>query len=79
VHGAADFERHTIYIDPVPGIVSTLLHEAIHLRWPSWSEARVAREERRLFAALTPEQIAGLWKWYRSVRVQLRGTHNVDD
>jgi hypothetical protein len=70
VHGAADFEHYTIYIDPVPGIVSTLVHEAIHLRWPSWSEQRVAREERRVFGAMTPEQIAAWWKWYRAARVR---------
>lgn len=53
---------HTIYIDPRTAVVSTLIHELIHRRWPSWSEGRVRREEQRLITGMTPEEVS---RWYR--------------
>lgn len=78
LHGLADFGRHTIYIDPVPAIVSTLVHEAVHMRWPSWSERRVTQEADRVFAAMTPDDIDRWWRWYRKTRRVLRRPVNAE-
>lgn len=79
LHGLADFGRHTIYIDPVPAVIATLVHEAMHLRWPSWSERRVTRESNRVFAAMTPHQIDEWWRWYRKSRRVLKRPLKADE
>ncbi len=61
--GLCDYGSGTIYIDPRTAIVSALLHELIHRRYPTWTETRVAREERRLIAHMTPGDVS---RWYRA-------------
>lgn len=63
LHGLCDYGRHTVYIDPVPSIVSTLIHELVHARWPSWSERRVERESTRVFIAM---DAAAIDRWFRA-------------
>lgn len=60
--GLCDLGSEIIYIDPRPSIVLTLLHELCHRRWPSWSERRVDRESKKLFASFSHAEIA---QWYR--------------
>jgi len=59
---------HVIHIDPAPAIVSTLVHELLHARYPSWSERRVAREGDRLFEAMTTADVDRWWRRYQRVR-----------
>lgn len=78
--GLCDFGSGTIYIDPRTAIVSTLIHELIHRRWPSWGEARVWKEEQRLIANMTPDEIQ---RWYRKYqkakRTRLSTKHVTED
>lgn len=60
--GLCDHGNQTVYIDPAPSIVETLIHELIHRRWPSWSETRVRIESQRLLGDMTPDEVR---KWYR--------------
>jgi len=60
--GLCDHGNGTIYVNPAPAIVETLLHELCHRRWPSWSEGRVHRESRRLLGSLDD---AAMGRWYR--------------
>lgn len=71
--GLCDADRQLIVIDPVPATVSTLFHELLHRRYPSWSERRVRREEARLIAYLDRAELAVWWRRYRRARrVQTR-------
>jgi len=60
--GICDYEKGTITIDPKVAIVSTLLHELIHRKYPSWTERSVRRAENRMMALLSPHDIQ---TWYR--------------
>lgn len=71
--GLCDHDRQVIVVDPIPATVSTLLHELIHRRFPSWSERRVQREERRLIAYMDRAELAMWWRRYsRAKRVRRR-------
>jgi hypothetical protein len=63
IDGMCDYGSDIIYIDPRSSIVSTLIHELIHRRWPSWSEGRVAKAERWVLAHMTPDDVS---RWYRA-------------
>lgn len=67
--GLCDFGSKIIYIDPRAAIVSTLLHELIHRRWPEWSEERVYREEHRLITNMAASEID---RWYRDYQKEKR-------
>lgn len=54
-----------ITVDPQVSIVSTLLHELIHRRYPAWSEARVRRAERQALSQLSQHDLR---VWYRRYR-----------
>lgn len=77
--GLCDYGSGVIYIDPRTAIVSTLLHELIHRRWPSWPEARVAREERRLIRNMTTSQVQHWYRRYAAAKQTRRSTVRVDD
>ena len=61
--GLCDHGNQTVYIDPAPAVVETLIHELMHRRWPSWSETRVRVESQRVLGAMTPDEVR---RWYRS-------------
>jgi hypothetical protein len=73
--GMCNLENQHITIDPKVAIVSTLLHELIHRRYPSWSERRVRREEKRALSQLSPKDVA---TWYRRYRRAVRQRRPVD-
>ena len=78
--GLCDYGSQTIYIDPRAAIISTLLHELIHRRYPSWSEGRVAREERRLISNMTPQDVSRWYRHYqRAKRTRTRIKHVEDE
>ena len=66
--GLCDHDRQLIVVDPVPATVSTLLHELIHRRFPSWSEGRVRREEARLMGSMDRATLARWWQRYQRAR-----------
>lgn len=79
LHGLCDFGRHTVYVDPVPSIVSTLIHEICHARWPSWSESRVERESTRVFVAMDGPTIDRWYRAYQKAKRKARRPVKVDD
>ena len=62
LNGLCDFDRGSVYIDPAPTVVETLLHEMLHRRFPRWGEKRVDRTAARLLRCMNSRQVQ--W-WYR--------------
>ena len=73
--GLCDHNKGAITIDPKVAIVSTLLHELIHRRYPEWSEKRVQRAEIRALKQLSQHDIQ---TWYRRYRRAVRKRRPVD-
>ena len=76
VYGGQDGRR--IYVNPDlhkrrDDVLSTLLHEGVHLARPAWQERSVERAERRLLALLNEDQADALWRHYRARRRQRKG------
>ncbi len=79
VDGLYNPSSRTIYIDPRTAIVSTLLHELIHRRWPSWTEARVMKEERRLLTQMTSADVSRWYRKYQKAKRTRRTIKNCDE
>jgi hypothetical protein len=79
VHGLCDYGSHTIHIDPRPAIFDTLFHEALHHRYPSWSERRVSNEAGRLVSGMTAADVRHWWRLYRKAVKPSRRPLNVDE
>jgi len=61
----------TIYIDPRPSILDTLIHELLHRARPKWSETAVRKHTAYLMNAMTDEQIRRRW-WRAYQRTKKR-------
>ena len=75
IHGLCDYDSGAITIDPKVAIVSTLLHELIHRKYPEWSEKRVRRAETRALNHLSQKDVQ---RWYRRYRRAVRKRRPVD-
>lgn len=77
LHGLCDQEGTsvTIWINPRPIIVETLLHELIHQRWPDWGEQQVDRAAKRALRALDDR---GIDRWYRAYQQAKRATRRTN-
>lgn len=75
LYGLCDHEKGAITVDPKVAIVSTLLHELIHRRYPEWSEARVRRAEQRALSLLSQHD---LQVWHRRYRRAVRKRRPMD-
>lgn len=64
-------DGESIYVDPRPAILETLIHELLHRRKPRWGERRVGREARLLVVRMDEATKAKWWRLYR--RVKRRG------
>lgn len=73
--GLCDHEKGEITIDPKVAIVSTLLHELIHRKYPDWSEQKVRRAEIRALRELSQKD---LQVWYQRYRRAVRKRRPVD-
>lgn len=62
----------SIYIDPRPAIIETLVHELLHRRKPRWRERRVTREARRLLSRMGETELQTWWVRYQRVRRKVR-------
>src|SRR5689334_17606438 len=67
--GLYDPEKQTITIDPKVAIVSTLLHELIHRKYPNWTEKRVRMAENAAMRQLSPQDVQ---TWYRRYKRAVR-------
>lgn len=73
--GLCNHETGAITVDPKVAIVSTLLHELIHRKYPEWSERRVQRAEIRALKHLSQKDIQ---IWYQRYRRAVRKRRPVD-
>jgi hypothetical protein len=76
VYGGQDGRR--IYVNPDlhkrrDHVLSTLLHEGIHLARPQWKEQSVERAEKRLLDLLTEDQASALYAYYQRTRRPRKG------
>lgn len=58
----------TVYVDPRPAILETLLHELTHRRYPRMGERTVTRTARRLIGRMDEATKARLWKAYNRIK-----------
>jgi len=75
LEGMCDHGNGAITVDPKVSIVSVLLHELIHRKYPDWSEAKVRRAEKRALRQLSQQD---LQIWYRRYRRAVRKRRPVD-
>jgi hypothetical protein len=75
IEGLCNHENQHITINPKVSIVATLLHELIHRRYPSWSERRVRREEKRAMRQLSQQDVE---TWHRRYKRAVRKRRPVD-
>lgn len=75
LEGLCNHENQHITINPQVPIVAVLLHELIHRRYPTWSERRVRREEKRALQQLSQQDIQ---TWFRRYRRAVRKRRPVD-
>jgi hypothetical protein len=68
-------QNQDVTINPQVSIVSALIHELIHRRYPQWSERRVRAEEQRAMGQLSQQDIQ---TWYRRYRRAVRRRRPVD-
>lgn len=62
IEGLYEPSSGAVYVDPVPNVVDTLLHELLHRRYPRWGERRVSDTAHRLVTAMSDEERR---VWYR--------------
>lgn len=58
----------TIYIDPRPAVLETVLHELLHRRKPRWTERSVGIAARNMAVRMDEATKAKWWKAYRQIR-----------
>ncbi|OGL74205.1 hypothetical protein A3C96_00335 [Candidatus Uhrbacteria bacterium RIFCSPHIGHO2_02_FULL_60_10] len=58
--GTCDYEEKTLFIDYRHDVMSTLIHELIHARYPNKTEKEVGRLEKLIMRYLTPGQAVQL-------------------
>lgn len=63
IEGLYEPSSGSVYVDPVPNVVDTLLHELLHRRFPRWGEKRVSETAHRLNTAMSDEERR---HWYRA-------------
>ncbi len=54
--GTCDYAKKTLFIDFRRDVISTLVHELLHARFPDWPESLVAEREKTVMEYLSPRQ-----------------------
>lgn len=75
LEGMCDTDTGVITLDPKVTIVSALLHELIHRRYPRWSERRVRKAEIEAMGQLTQKDVQ---TWYRRYKRAVKKRRPVD-
>lgn len=57
--------RERITINPMPGVVQTVVHEILHSLYPNWSESYVENRSQFLFNRMTDLEIQELYTLYQ--------------
>lgn len=60
--GEIDTKTHAIVLDHRDEIVSTLVHEYLHHRYPNWAEKQVLEAETVIMTKLSQRQICNIIK-----------------
>ena len=58
----------SIYIDPRPAILETLLHELLHRRKPRWTERAVSIAARNFVVKMDETTKAKWWRAYQKIK-----------
>ena len=61
-------DGESIYIDPRPAILETVIHELLHRRKPRLGERAVARTARLLVVRMDEATKAKWWRAYRQIK-----------
>ena len=75
LEGLCDKTTGVITLDTKVTIVSALLHELIHRKYPKWSERRVRKAEIEAMGQLTQKDVQ---TWYQRYRRAVRKRRPVD-
>lgn len=62
----------SVYIDPRPAILETLIHELLHRRFPRWGERKVEREARWLVVQMDEATKRRWWRAYQKTKQKAR-------
>lgn len=69
IEGLYEPSSGAVYVDPVPNVVDTLLHELLHRRFPRWGERRVSDTAHRLNTAMSDaERRQWYQRWKRAAK-----------
>lgn len=60
-------ETNTIYIDPRPLLLETLIHETLHRAYPTWGERRICTTAHTVLMAMSDNERRALHARYRRV------------
>ena len=63
-------DGESIYVDPRPAILETLVHELLHRRKPRWGERRVTREAKLHVIRMDEATKRRWWLAYRRIKRQ---------
>lgn len=58
----------SVYIDPRPAVLESLLHELLHRRYPQMGERAVTATARRLVASMDDAVKARWWRAYQRIK-----------
>lgn len=72
VEGLFEPASGAVYVDPVPNLVDTLIHELLHRRYPRWGEARVSRTAHALVSAMSDQERRAWYRAYQRVARKCR-------
>lgn len=78
VEGLYEPSSGAVYVDPVPNVVDTLLHELLHRRYPRWGEKRVSETAHRLNTAMSDEERREWYRLWRRIAKRLRKPVHVE-
>lgn len=57
-------ETYKIYINPMPDVIHTVIHELLHVLYPDWSEQYIECQSTRLLNLLSHDEIIELYNQY---------------
>lgn len=78
VEGLYQPSNGAVYVDPVPNVVDTLIHELLHRRYPRWGEARVSKTAHQLVSAMSHEERRLWYRAYQRVARKMKRPIQVD-
>ena len=78
VEGLYEPASGAVYVDPVPNVVDTLIHELLHRRYPRWGEKRVSETAHKLVTSMSDEERRAWYRAYKKVARKMTRPVRVD-